>query len=109
MFVYLISLALAAGIELLPARNLAVLCSSAYLDKTGTSRVPHVYYKSQVQERAQVGAPDSFVAERAGFEPAVRFDPHTAFPVANRVGSCPVYHVHKDTLGNGLRQRRFVN
>ena len=48
-------------------------------------------------------------AERAGFEPAVEFDPHTAFPVINRVGSSPLSHLDKGIIANGLRHEHFVN
>src|SRR5438093_11759971 len=48
-------------------------------------------------------------AERAGFEPAVRFDPHTAFPVAHRVGSFPHFRTSKRNSASGLRHRHIVN
>jgi integrase len=44
-----------------------------------------------------------------GFEPPVRFDPHTAFPVTDRVGLYRVSRDPKGTSTDDLRWRRSVN
>src|SRR5437879_3661046 len=54
---------------------------TAYRDNSGTKgcAVIEEVSRTSVVQGLAMGA--SFQAERAGFEPAVRFDPHTAFPV----------------------------
>ena|SRR5580704_18281665 len=51
------------------------------LDKSGTSGEPSLNGHPQLLVDMALAEGRSLEAERAGFEPAVRFDPHTAFPV----------------------------
>ncbi len=51
------------------------------LDKTWTRGCKNGNGSLQVPDISSLTNRRSFAAERAGFEPAVRFDPHTAFPV----------------------------
>ncbi len=51
------------------------------LDNSGTMGGVVIDDVSQALVVQRLAMVSSFQAERAGFEPAVRFDPHTAFPV----------------------------
>src|SRR5207253_7167325 len=44
-------------------------------------------------------------AERAGFEPAVRFDPHTAFPVPHNRTLCHLSIMFKSFICSSLRHK----
>jgi hypothetical protein len=50
-------------------------------DKSGTTPSQEKTDTSQEGKCQDLATCTWFQAERAGFEPAVRFDPHTAFPV----------------------------
>ena len=54
---------------------------ASILDKTGTGGGRSCELKSQSTKSQPLMTAGSLNTERAGFEPAVRFDPHTAFPV----------------------------
>jgi|SRR5271170_5913320 hypothetical protein len=62
------------------------------LDKSGTSGVRQKSGALQAIEWSALAKRRSFAAERGGFEPPVRFDPHTAFPVPH---NRPLCHLSK--------------
>jgi serine/threonine protein kinase len=68
-----------------------------------------VRYAARAGRAAGLNGTPHQLAERAGFEPAVRFDPHTAFPVAHRVGSFRHFRPSKRNSDSGLRRRHIVN
>jgi hypothetical protein len=60
----------------------------ATLDKTGTTGVQKVSRDPQALATKQFGDHGSLNTERGGFEPPVRFNPHTAFPVPHNRPLC---------------------
>ena len=58
------------------------------LDKTGTTGDRHARAELQAVELKELAIACSFRSERGGFEPPVRFDPHTAFPVPHNRPLC---------------------
>src|SRR5262245_37532404 len=58
------------------------------LDKSGTTGGLLATAKSQAPKYKELTNASSLQAERGGFEPPVRFDPHTAFPVPHNRPLC---------------------
>jgi hypothetical protein len=58
------------------------------LDKNGTTGCPVMSRTPQLPLLMAVAQCGCFGAERGGFEPPVRFDPHTAFPVLHNRPLC---------------------
>jgi hypothetical protein len=64
------------------------LPTTAILDNTGTITRHRQIVPVQSQPGSGLVIHDSLEAERGGFEPPVRFDPHTAFPVPHNRPLC---------------------
>jgi hypothetical protein len=71
-----------------PRRIEAARVATIGLDKTGTMGAHERSRDPQTSFREEVASHGSLEAERGGFEPPVRFDPHTAFPVPHNRPLC---------------------
>ena len=71
------------------------------LRATGESKISNNPQSPELQELMDVILAENKITERAGFEPAVRFNPYTRFP---SVLDQPLRHLSLFNLGNNFTQ-----